>query len=182
MKRMMISTLLTTVAALSMDFSQMSTQELINMRGTLSAAERPAFRAEMQKRMPTMSPEERQLFMQRRNQSMGKGMMGQRGGMGRGQKGMQNRPTFTSYDLNHDGKVTNKEFYDAQASRMSQKAAEGRMMKNAGKAPTFESIDTNKDGVITQDEFTKHQINRMNQNRRGNGMGQGKGFKRNQLN
>ena len=175
MNRIVISMLFATAAVMAMDFSQMSTQELINLRGTLSPADRPAFRAEMQKRMQTMTPEERQLFMQNRPgaKGMGKGMMGQRGSMGKGRKGMQNRPTFASYDLNKDGRITQKEFYEAQAARMSQKASEGKMMKNASKAPTFESIDTNKDGVISQDEFTKHQINRMNQNRQGGGMGQG---------
>ena len=90
-------------------------------------------------------------------------------------KGIQNRPTFATYDLNNDGKITEKEFYDGQAKRMTQKADEGKMMRNAGKAPTFESIDANSDGAVTAAEFDTHQMNRMNSNMRG--MGQGKGGK-----
>ncbi len=52
-------------AALAVDFSQYSTEELAKMRGTLREAspeEREAFRQEWQKRMREMSPEERQRY------------------------------------------------------------------------------------------------------------------------
>jgi len=183
MKKVIILALLAS-ATWAMDFSQMSTEELMSMRGTISVNERPAFRAEMQKRMQTMTPTQRQQFMQSspgRGQSMGQGMA-PRGtqGMGKGMnsqraQGIQNRPTFATYDLNSDGKITEKEFYDAQAKRMTQKADEGKMMRNAGKAPTFTSIDTNSDGAVTPAEFDTHQMNRMNSNMRG--MGQGRGRK-----
>jgi hypothetical protein len=179
MKKVIILTALLASATWAVDFSQMSTEELMGMRGTISVNEQPTFRAEMQKRMKTMTPAQRQELMQRpaKAQGMGKGMNSQRGqGMVSNKgKGRQNRPTFATYDLNNDGKITQKEFYDGQAERMTQKADEGKMMRNAGKAPTFESIDTNSDGVVTATEFNTHQTNRMNSNMRG--MGQGKGGK-----
>ena len=186
MKKVIILTALLASATWAVDFSQMSTEELMNMRGTISVNERPAFRAEMQKRMQTMTPVQRQQFMQSspgRGQGMGQGMAPQgTQGMGKGMtsqrgqgKGIQNRPTFATYDLNSDGKITEKEFYDGQAKRMTQKADEGKMMRNVGKAPTFTSIDTNSDGVVTPAEFDTHQMNRMNSNMRG--MGQGRGRK-----
>ena len=180
MKKVIILTALLASAAWAVDFSQMSTEELMSMRGTVSVDERPAFRAEMQKRMQTMTPTQRQQFMQSspgKGQSMGQGMA-PRGaqGMGRNKgKGIQNRPTFATYDLNSDGKITEKEFYDGQAERMTQKANEGKMMRNVGKAPTFKSIDTNSDGAVNPTEFDTHQMNRMNSNMRG--MGQRKGGK-----
>jgi len=151
MKKLALIALLAT-AAWSADYSQMSTEELMKLRGTLSPSERPAFKAEMQKRMQTMSPQERQQMMQGRG--MGKGMK-------QGQKGMQNRPGYADFDLNHDGKVTQKEFYDAQAAIMTQKASEGKPMKNAANAPSFESIDANSDGVISETEFGTFQMQRM---------------------
>ena len=164
MKKLVLLAVLAT-AAWSVDFSQMSTEELMKLRGTLSPSERPAFRAEMQKRMQSMSPAQRQQMMQGR----GKGMQGQ--GMGRGMgKGMQNRPTYADYDLNGDGKITQKEFYDAQAARMNKKASEGKMMKHAGNAPTFESIDTDRNGVISQKEFTVHQQKQMQKMRQQRGL------------
>ena len=188
MKKVIILTALLASATWAVDFSQMSTEELMNMRGTISVNERPAFRAEMQKRMQTMTPTQRQQFMQsspgrgqgiapQGAQGMSKGMTSQRGqGMGGNKgKGIQNRPTFTTYDLNSDGKITKKEFYDGQAERMTQKANEGKMMRNVGKAPTFESIDANSDGTVTPAEFDTHQMNRMNSNMRG--MGQGRSRK-----
>jgi len=132
----------------------MSTEELMSMRGTLSPTERPAFKAEMQKRMQSMSPQQRQQLMQGR-------------GMGKGKSGMQNRPSFETFDLNKDGKVTEKEFYDAQAAHMGQKAKEGKMMKNAGNAPTFDSIDKNHDKIMTPDEFSAFQAERMKRKMKG---------------
>jgi hypothetical protein len=82
MKKVIVLALLAT-AAWSVDFSQMSTEELMNMRGTLSFSDRPAFKAEMQKRMQNMSQEERQQLMK----GHGKGM-GQGNGQGKGQRGM----------------------------------------------------------------------------------------------
>ena len=83
MKKVILLALLAT-AAWSVDYSQMSTEELMNMRGSISSADRPAFKAEMQKRMQSMSQEERQKMMQSRG---GKGM-GNGQGKGKGQRGM----------------------------------------------------------------------------------------------
>jgi len=151
-------TVLLATATWATDFSQLSTQELMNMRGSISAAERPAFKAEMQKRMRAMSPQERQQMMQQRG----------KGGMGK--KGMQNKPGFSSFDTNGDGKLSQKEFYDAQAAHMTQMANEGRPMKNAGNAPTFEMIDANKDGSISEVEFSTFRQKKMQKMRQKKGM------------
>ncbi|WP_295421375.1 DUF1104 domain-containing protein [Sulfurovum sp.] len=153
MKHTTLIALLVT-AAWSTDFSQLSTEELIQLKGTISPSERPAFRAEMQKRMQTGASQKKQQMMKGRG--MGKGC-----GMGQGQKSMQNRPNYADFDLNHDGKITQKEFYDAQAAHMTQKANKGKMMKNAANAPTFESIDSNNDGFISETEFSAHQVKQM---------------------
>lgn len=58
------------------DFSSLSTEQLMGMRGTLALEDRPAFHAEVQKRMQTMSQEEKQKF------NLGRGLGG-----GQGQKG-----------------------------------------------------------------------------------------------
>ena len=60
------------------DFSSMSTEELMNMRGTVPFEDRPAFREEMQKRMQSLTPEERQKY------NVGRGIGGQQKGMGQG--------------------------------------------------------------------------------------------------
>lgn len=164
MKKIIILAACLASATWATDFSQINTEELIKMRGSVPVEERSAFRDEMQKRMQTMTPEQRQQFMQRspgKGQNMGKGM-----GMGMGKgmnaqknKGMRNRPTFATYDLDNDGKITQQEFNTAHAKRMKQKANEGKILKNAGNAPTFESIDTDKDGTVSPTEFTAHQMN-----------------------
>jgi len=59
----LIATFLVATVVAATDFSQMSTQELAQMRGNVPVEERDAFRAEMQKRMQTMSPEERRNLM-----------------------------------------------------------------------------------------------------------------------
>lgn len=179
MKKVIILALLAS-GAWAADFSQMSTEEMMNMRGNVPVDNRPAFREEMQKRMQSMSPEERQKYMQTRG--MGQGM---RGG---GQNCMKNLPTFAEFDLNNDGKITQSELEEARAKRMSQKAKEGKMLRNAGNAPAFADMDKNKDGSLNQEEFRLHQTEQMKKWNKGNcatgncpspGMGQGKGMRKN---
>ena len=175
MKRLMIIALLAS-GAWAADFSQMTTEQMMNMRGSVPVDDRPAFQQEMQKRMQSMSPQERQKYMQR-NKGMGQGMMGQ--GMGMGQKRMMNQPQFSEYDLNNDGAISQTEFQDARAKRMNQRAGEGKMMRNVGNAPTFADIDTNKDGTLSQEEFQTHQTQQMQNKGKGAGQGQGLGRGRN---
>lgn len=152
MKKMIIIGLLAS-AAWAADFSHMSTEEMMNMRGSVPADDRPAFREEMQKRMQSMSMEERQKYMQ--TKGMGKGMMGG------GQKCMKNMPMFEHYDLNNDGKITQSELEEARAKRMSKKAKEDKMLRNAKYAPAFADMDKNNDGSLNQEEFRMHKMEQM---------------------
>ena len=158
----------------------MSTEEMMNMRGSVPVDDRPAFQQEMQKRMQNMSPEERQKYMQTKGMGQGRGM-GQGQGMGMGQKRMMNQPTFDQYDLNNDGKITQSELDEARAKRMSQNAKDGKMMRNAQNAPALTDMDIDKDGTLNQEEFRMHQAEQMKMKNKGNnpGMGQGKGMRKN---
>lgn len=162
MKRLMMIALLAS-GAWAADFSQMSTEEMMSMRGSVPVDDRPAFQQEMQKRMQSMTAQERQKYNM--GQGMGMGMnKGQGAGMGMGQgmgQNSMNQPTFAQFDLNNDGKITPTELDEARAKRMSQNAKDGKMMKNAGKAPAFADIDTNNDGTISKEEFNAHQSQRM---------------------
>jgi Ca2+-binding EF-hand superfamily protein len=158
MKRLIIIGLLAS-AAWATDFSHMNTDEMMNMRGTVPVDDRPSFQQEMQKRMQSMSPEERQKYKGMRGQGQ---RMGQGRGMGIGQNCMNNQPTFAQYDINNDGAITQKELEEARAKRMSQKAKEGKMLRNAGNAPAFADMDKNKDGSLNQEEFRLHQTEQMN--------------------
>jgi len=128
------------------DLSQISTEELAN---------------EMQKRMQTMTPQERQQYRGSGMMGMGKCGNGRMGGMGSGR--MMQMPTFSEYDLNQDGVILEKEFEEAHTKRMSKLAEEGRMLRNAGEAPAFADIDTNKDGKVDAEEFQTHQQEMQNQ-------------------
>jgi len=77
--------------AFAEDYSQYTTEELANMRGTLQDAsqeERDAFRAEWQKRLQDMTPEERQEYTGRpenaRSQPSADRMQGSGNAQGRG--------------------------------------------------------------------------------------------------
>jgi len=76
--------------------------------------------------------------------------------------------SFETYDANNDGKISERELYDARAARMIQKADQGMPMRNAGKAPDFETIDTNGDGKISKVELLETQNRQMQNNRAGN--------------
>jgi Ca2+-binding EF-hand superfamily protein len=178
MKRLIMIGLLVS-GALAADFSHMSTQEMMNMRGSVPVDDRPAFRQEMQKRMQNMTPEERQKYKCN-------GIKGQ--GIGKNCCMSKQQPTFDQYDLNNDGKITPEELEEARAKRMNKKAKEGKMLRNAGNAPVFADMDKNKDGSLSQEEFRLHQTEQMKKcNKRncptGNcpstGIGQGKRMMRN---
>ena len=83
-------------------------------------------------------------------------------------------PSFSDFDSNSDGKVTQSEFENTQQKRMAAQAEAGKMMRNAGNAPAFDTIDTNGDGSISSEEFQTHQAS--NRGSRGMGRGQGMGM------
>lgn len=87
------------------------------------------------------------------------GQMGQRGGMGPG-AGMgagRNMPAFTEYDLDGNGAIGEKEFYEARSKRISERAQQGYPMRNIGNAPSFGEVDSNSDGSISKEEFATYQ-------------------------
>lgn len=157
----LITIMLVASASWAADFSQISTEEMMNMRGSVPANDRSDFREEMQKRMQSMSPEERQKYMQTRGMGQGKGMMGGK------QNYMRDMPTFEQYDLNNDGKVTKNELEEARTKRMTQKAKEGKMLRNAGNAPAFNDMDTNNDGSLNREEFNLHQTVQIKKSNKG---------------
>jgi len=72
-----------------------------------------------------------------------------------------NRASFTTFDINHDGKITKSEFTQVRKARMKQRAASGRYMRNANNRPSFGMFDTNGDGIITKAEFNAFRAKRM---------------------
>ena len=82
--------------------------------------------------------------------------------------------SFSDFDTDGDGKITQTEFETTQQARQAQQAESGRLMRNAANAPTFGDIDTDGNGVIDATEFKNHQMTRMQQ-RPGGGMGKGSG-------
>jgi Ca2+-binding EF-hand superfamily protein len=161
MKKLIAITLLLS-GVFAADFSHMSTEEMMNMRGSVPVADRPMFRQEIQKRMQSMTPQERQKYKSMRGQGQGMGK-----GMRMGQNCMMNKPTFAQFDLNNDGVITQKELEEARAKRMSQNAKDGKMLRNAGNAPAFGTMDINKDGILDQEEFRLHQTGQMKMKNKG---------------
>jgi Ca2+-binding EF-hand superfamily protein len=78
---------------------------------------------------------------------------------------------FSTYDMNKDGFVSEKEFDDIRVKRMEEKAQSGMPMKNAGNAPSFSMFDVNKDGKLTEVELLKGQNKQMQNNQKNMGMG-----------
>ncbi|MGB5735600.1 MAG: EF-hand domain-containing protein [Thiohalocapsa sp.] len=97
----------------------------------------------------------RQARMQSRR-GMGSGM-GQGMGPGGGRGMAMHMPTFSEFDLNGDGGLTEQEFYDARAQHMRTRAQQGFPMRNAAHAPPFETVDGDGNGVVSPDEFAAAQ-------------------------
>lgn len=83
--------------------------------------------------------------------------------------------TFTTFDQDGNGIVTEQEFDSARAQRMAARAGAGAPMRGAANAPSFADFDQNGDGKLTAAEFTTVQQARM-QARPGMGMGPGAGM------
>ena len=69
MKKWIIILLFSTGIAFASDYSGKSLEEMKTLRPTLSFWELPAFKAEMQKRMKNMTPQERQKLQDEMKQS-----------------------------------------------------------------------------------------------------------------
>lgn len=80
--------------------------------------------------------------------------------------------TFSGFDRDGDGVVTEQEFATVRGERMAARAAQGMPMRGAANAPAFSDIDLNGDGLMTADELNAFRQQRM---QRGPGMGPGMG-------
>ena len=83
-------------------------------------------------------------------------------------------PSYSDFDSNSDGKITQAEFETTQQARMTAQAEAGRMMRNAANAPQFSDIDTNGDGNLDKGEFSQHQAKQQAKNRGNKSRGQGR--------
>ena len=157
MKKTVLTLGLLTLSLMATDFSSMTTDELINLRGTVAVEDRTDFRAEMQSRVASMTAEERTSFRASR------------------QAQRATPPTFSDMDKDNDGKITQTELDTARADRMAERSAEGKLLRNAGNAPTLATIDTNGDGSIDATEFASHQTAQMENRSSQQGQGRGQG-------
>ena len=200
MKKIILTMSLLTLGLMAADFSQLTTEELTAMRGTVAVEDKADFRAEMQSRVALMTAEEQATFRESRQaagQQLRDGSGADQGkgqGKGKGNAG-ENMPIFEDFDSNNDGSITEAELTAARTARMTEKAEAGKLLKNVANAPEFSTLDTNADGTIDATEFTAHQTEQRetkadnmgqgtqqgmgsgqmnkNQMRQGQGMGQG---------
>jgi len=88
LKRIILISVLIVGSAFATDYSFMSNEEMMEMRGNVPEEDREAFRTEMQSRVGSMSEEEKSKFMQSKGQGQGNGSgnmnRGSGGGMGQG--------------------------------------------------------------------------------------------------
>jgi hypothetical protein len=88
---------------------------------------------------------------------------GMRGAGGRGRGGSP--PSFSEFDLDADGVITEQEFRDARTARIAKRVREGRMMRGLINAPTFSDLDTDGDGSLTPEEFAAAERHHRHQTR-----------------
>ncbi len=75
MKKLSLAMFLATMSLMAADYSQLSMDELTELRSTVSVEDREDFRAEMQSRVEMMTPEDKTAFMESRQASGGQGLM-----------------------------------------------------------------------------------------------------------
>ena len=65
-------------------------------------------------------------------------------------------PSFSDFDENRDGKISQVEFDVAKKNRMEKHSEAGRMTKNIDSKPSFKAMDTNKDTFVDVQEFSEY--------------------------
>ena len=155
MKRTVLTLGLLTLGLMATDFSSMTTEELIDLRGTVSVDEQADYRTEMLSRVDSMSSDELAALRASR-QANPAGM-----GAGQGAGNLANQPKLIDFDTDGDGVISEAEFDTARAERLAEQSADGRLLANADDAPDFATIDTNGDGVIDATELSTHQTEQM---------------------
>jgi Ca2+-binding EF-hand superfamily protein len=129
------------------------------MRGMANA---PAFGDIDQNGDGQLTPSELADFRAQRmgNRSgMGPGMGMGAGGMGPGMGRMGGQmPTFSSFDADGDGLLSEVEFAQGRAERIKERSQQGYQMRNLANAPSFDAIDQNSDGQIDKQEFERAQM------------------------
>jgi len=100
------------------------------------------------------------------NQGTKRGNMGGANGrkQGMNQRMNQKMSSFSDFDVDANGKVTQSEFENRQQKNMITNANAGKLMRNAGNAPTFSMVDVNKDGFVDVNEFNVQQQRNMKRN------------------
>jgi len=71
MKKIVLGLAVLGLSLVAADFSQMSTEELVALKGTVAVEDRDAFRTEMQSRLLAMTPEERAAYRTNNGQALG---------------------------------------------------------------------------------------------------------------
>ena len=86
MKRFLLTVSLLASVAMATDFSQMSTEELVALRGTVTAEDQTTFQEELQSRLSTLTQEERQTLVSQneRTQTRSRAMEALNGNFGSG--------------------------------------------------------------------------------------------------
>ena len=85
-------------------------------------------------------------------------------------------PSFSDFDLDGNGFVSEEEFNTVRGQHMAAKAAEGKQMKGAATAPAFADIDKDGDGQLNPEELSAaQQAHRAERHGKGSGYGHGKG-------
>ena len=84
-------------------------------------------------------------------------------------KGNQNAPSFTVFDTNNDGSLTQEELAMGQKIQMEKRLSmkQGRRgekgMGMSRNMPSFSTFDLNSDGTIVEDEFNNARSSRISE-------------------
>ena len=129
-------------------------EQRAKMRAAKTADEQEQIRKEHHERMKVRA-KERGMTLPDEPLTGGRGMGV--GGRGMGGAGQNTMPSFSDFDLNNDGKISEDEFIEARTARITDRAQQGYQMKGLTDAASFADIDTNSDGSISPEEFSAYQ-------------------------
>jgi hypothetical protein len=138
MKKTILALGFLTIGLMATDYSTLTLDELLALRGTVSVEDQADYQAEMVNRMDSLSSVDIATLLTSQSPT---------------KAGNNNQLSLLTFDTDGDGLVNEDEYTTAIADRVAQNIEDGRLLSNVDNATDFSTLDINKDGVLDSIEL-----------------------------
>ncbi len=145
MKKTILALGFLSVGLMATDYSTLTMDELLALRGTVAVEDQADFQAEMISRVDTLSSVDVATLLT--SPSLGG-------------SGNNNQLSIVTFDTDGDGLVSEDEYVTAIADRVDQNIEDGKLLSNIDNASDFDTLDINGDGLLDSTELQSNSVQR----------------------